>query len=74
VGLVLFAVGLTFIAVDICLFWANDHNTPLWLNLACLTAPAGFVIAMWAGLRTGREEQREALRAVNAAAAEHMAD
>jgi hypothetical protein len=64
-GLVLFVLGLVFIAVDICLFWANDHNTPLWLNLLCLAAPAGFAIAVWTGLRAGREEQRAALRAVN---------
>jgi peptidoglycan/LPS O-acetylase OafA/YrhL len=61
-GLVLFALGLVFIAVDVLPFFADDHNTPLWLNLACLLAPAGFAVAVWAGLRAGREEQRAALR------------
>jgi hypothetical protein len=74
-GLALFAIGVGFIAVDICLFWANDHNTPLWLNLACLAAPAGFAIAVWAGLRAGRKEQRAALRELDSSAAtEHVAD
>lgn len=61
-GLALFAVGLAFVAADIGLFWADDHNTPLWLNLACLAAPIGFLIAVWMGLRRGRDEQRAALR------------
>jgi cyanate permease len=65
VGLVLFVLGLAFVAVDIGLFWANDHNTPLWLNLCCLAAPAGFLIAVWTGLRQGRAEQRAALAALS---------
>jgi peptidoglycan/LPS O-acetylase OafA/YrhL len=62
VGLALFVLGLAFIAADVLPFFADDHDTPLWLNLACLLAPAGFAIAVWAGLRAGREEQRAALR------------
>jgi len=62
VGLALFVLGLAFIAADVLPFFADDHDTPLWLNLACLLAPGGFAIAVWAGLRAGREEQRAALR------------
>jgi hypothetical protein len=60
-GLVLFALGLAFIAVDVLPFFADDHNTPLWLNLSCLLAPAGFAIAVWSGFRAGQAEQRAAL-------------
>jgi hypothetical protein len=63
-GLVLFAVGLVFIAVDVLPFFADVHNRPLWLNLACLLAPLGFAVAVWAGLRAGRAEQRAAARDV----------
>jgi len=62
IGLALFVLGLGFIAADVLPFFAADHDTPLWLNLACLLAPAGFAVAVWAGLRNGREEQRAALR------------
>ena len=62
VGLVLFILGLVFIAVDVLPFFAGDADTPLWLNLACLLAPLGLVIAVWAAVRTGRAEQRAALR------------
>lgn len=62
VGLGLFVIGLGFIAVDVLPFFAGDHNTPLWLNLACLLAPFGFAIALWSALRAGRDEQRSALR------------
>jgi uncharacterized membrane protein YhdT len=62
IGLVLFAAGLVFIAVDVVPFFAGDRNTPLWLNLACLLAPLGFALAVWTALRTGRDEQRAALR------------
>ncbi|MGH8959950.1 MAG: hypothetical protein ACRDWT_01880 [Jatrophihabitantaceae bacterium] len=64
VGLVLFALGLLFIAADVLPFFADDRNRPLWLNLACLLAPIGFALAVWAGLRAGREDQRAALRAL----------
>jgi hypothetical protein len=60
-GLVLFAIGIVFVAIDVVPFFADDHNTPLWLNLACLAAPAGFVLALWGVLRRGRADQRRAL-------------
>ena len=63
-GLALFALGLVFVAVDVLPFFFDHHNTPLWLNLACLLAPVGFGIAVWSGLSTGRAEQREAARSV----------
>jgi uncharacterized membrane protein YhdT len=66
VGLVLFVVGLVFIAVDVLPFFVGDHNSPLWLNLACLAAPIGFAIAIWSALSRGRAAQREALRELDA--------
>jgi len=64
-GTWLFVLGLGFIAADIIWFWTGAHNTPLWLNLACLLAPIGFAVAVWSGLAAGRAEQREALRALS---------
>ena len=61
VGAALFAVGVVFIAIDVFPFFFGAHNRPLWLNLACLAAPAGLVVAVWSGLRRGRAEQRAAL-------------
>jgi uncharacterized membrane protein YhdT len=62
VGLALFVLGLVFIAVDVLPFFAGDSDTPLWLNLACLLAPLGLAIAIGSAIRTGRAEQRAALR------------
>ena len=64
VGLVLFVLGLIFVIIDVTPFFFDHHNTPLWLNLACLLAPAGFGIAVWSGLASGRSDQRAAARAV----------
>ncbi len=57
----LFVLGLGFIAADVLPFFDDDHNRPLWLNLACLLAPLGFAIAVGTGLRAGRAEQRRAV-------------
>lgn len=62
VGLAVFVLGLGFIAADVLPFFDGGHNRPLWLNLACLLAPLGFAIALWSGLRVGREDQRAAAR------------
>jgi uncharacterized membrane protein YhdT len=62
VGIVLFVLGLGFIAADVVPLFFHDTDRPLWLNLACLLAPAGFAVAMWAGLRAGQAEQRAAVR------------
>jgi uncharacterized membrane protein YhdT len=59
---VLFGIGVAFIVVDVLPFFDHDTDRPLWLNLACLLAPAGFALAVWAGLRAGRAEQRAAVR------------
>ncbi|WP_375480771.1 hypothetical protein [uncultured Jatrophihabitans sp.] len=59
-GVALFVVGLAFIAIDVLPFFAGDHNTSLWLNLACLLAPLGFAITVWSGVRGGRADQRAA--------------
>jgi uncharacterized membrane protein YhdT len=66
VGLLLFVVGLIFIAIDVFPFFVGDHNSPLWLNLACLAAPIGFAIAIWSALSNGREDQRQAVRDLEA--------
>lgn len=68
----LFVLGLGFVVADVVPFFAGDTDRPLWLNLACLLAPIGFVIAVWAGLRTGRAQQRAALQRLSESG--HMAD
>ncbi|MDT4937132.1 MAG: hypothetical protein QOG80_803 [Pseudonocardiales bacterium] len=65
VGIGLFAVGLIFIAVDVVPFFLGDRDRALWLNLACLLAPAGFAVAVWSGFRAGRDEQRAVVREVS---------
>lgn len=60
IGLALFALGVIFIFVDVIPFFFAVHNRPLWLNLACLLAPGGFALAVGAGIRRGRAEQRAA--------------
>ncbi|MGN6605699.1 MAG: hypothetical protein ACTHMS_01625 [Jatrophihabitans sp.] len=72
IGLVLFVLGLVFIAIDVLPFFVDDHNRPLWLNLLCLLAPIGGAMAVGSALRAGREEQREAVR--RAAAQRPLAD
>ena len=67
VGIALFVLGLVFVAIDVLPFFFDDHNTPLWLNLACLLAPIGFGTAIWSGLAAGRAEQRAALAATREA-------
>lgn len=66
IGLALFALGLVAIAVDVLPFFADDHDRPLWLSLACLLAPLGFALAVGSALRSGRAEQRAALRELDA--------
>ena len=73
VGLLMFLAGLVFIAVDVLPFFDGVHNQPLWLNLACLLAPAGFGLAIWGGLRAGRAEQRAAAREIRGGEIESMA-
>ncbi len=62
VGLALFVAGLVFIAIDVLPFFFGDHNRPLWLNLACLLAPAGFAVVTISVFRSGRRAQRQALQ------------
>jgi uncharacterized membrane protein YhdT len=72
VGIALFVLGLGFIVADVVPFFTGDSNRPLWLNLACLLAPLGFAIVLWAGLRAVRVQQRDALAQL--ADAGHVAD
>jgi uncharacterized membrane protein YhdT len=60
-GLALFALGAMFVLVDVLPFFAGVTNRPLWLNLACLAAPAGLILAVTAAVREGRADQRRAL-------------
>jgi len=66
VGVALFVVGLVAIVVDVLPFFDGRHNTALWLNLLCVLAPIGFILAVWSVLRAGRREQREAVRRLGA--------
>jgi hypothetical protein len=61
-GLALFVLGLAFAAVTVLPFFLGEHDRPLWLNLGCLLAPIGFALAVTGAFRTGRADQRAALR------------
>jgi hypothetical protein len=64
-GFALFVLGLLFVAVTVLPFlFGGGHDRPLWLNLGCLLAPAGLVLAVTAAVRAGRADQRAAARAV----------
>jgi uncharacterized membrane protein YhdT len=65
IGSALFVLGVGFIAADVVPVFFARHDRPLWLNLACLLAPVGFALALWSGLRTGRQQQRSAVREVD---------
>jgi len=61
IGLALFVLGLVAIAIDVLPFFAGDENRPVWLNAACMLAPIGFGVVVWAVVRAGRATQRRAL-------------
>ncbi len=65
VGLALFLVGLVFLAATVVPFFFGDHNQSVWLNVGCMLAPIGFVIAVVGVVRTGRADQRAAVRALD---------
>jgi uncharacterized membrane protein YhdT len=60
VGVTLFIVGVVFIAIDVLPFLFGTNDRPLWLNLACMAAPAGFVLAIVGAWRQGRTVARAA--------------
>ncbi|SDI96932.1 hypothetical protein SAMN05444157_1051 [Frankineae bacterium MT45] len=62
VGLALFAVGVLFIVINVIPFFFGVTDRPLWLNLACLLAPAGLVTAVVSTWRSGRAAARQAAR------------
>jgi len=62
IGFVLFVIGLVFLAIVVLPFFLGDDNRPLWLNLCCLLAPLGFIVALTGTVRAGRADQRAALR------------
>lgn len=64
IGLALFVLGLLFVVGDVIWWFSGGHDSPVWLNVLCMLAPAGFLVAVWSALRAGRAEQRAALRDV----------
>jgi hypothetical protein len=60
IGFVLFGVGLLFLLVTVLPFFWGSHDRPVWLNLGCMLAPAGFVIAITGAFRAGQADQRAA--------------
>ena len=62
IGFALMAVGLVFLAIVVIPFFFGDHNRPVWLNVACMLAPIGFVVIIVSVVRAGRNDQRQALR------------
>lgn len=62
-GFALFAVGLLFAAATVLPFFFGEHNRSLWLNLGCMLAPLGLIMAVTGAVRAGRADQRAALAA-----------
>jgi hypothetical protein len=60
VGFILFGVGLVFLVTTVVPFFFHDHNRPVWLNVGCMLAPAGLLLAIAGVVRAGRSEQRNA--------------
>ena len=60
IGFGCFLVGLAFLIVVVVPFFFGDHNRPVWLNVGCMLAPIGFVIAVVGAVRAGRADQRRA--------------
>jgi len=72
-GFALFALGLLFVAVTVLPFlFGGGQDRPLWLNLGCLLAPAGLVLAVTSAVRAGRADQRAAVRAVETGRADRL--
>lgn len=54
VALALFAVGVVAVVAVFALFAAGRRDLPLWLNAACLLAPAGLALALVAAVLRAR--------------------
>jgi len=63
IGFILFAVGLVFVLITVLPFFLGAGNRPLWLNLGCLLAPIGLVVAVTGAVRAGTADQRAARQA-----------
>lgn len=61
VGAALFVIGLVFLVVTVLPFFWGDHNRSVWLNVGCMLAPVGFVLAIVGVIRAGRAEQRSTM-------------
>jgi len=53
------------VLITVLPFFFGDGDRPLWLNLGCLLAPIGLVVAVTGAVRTGRADQRAARQAVD---------
>lgn len=56
-GIGLFLVGLLVVLVTVLPFLVGAQKQPLWLDLACLSAPLGLALAL-AGLARGARDVR----------------
>lgn len=56
-GIGLFVIGLLVVLVTVVPFLFGAHKRPLWLDLACLTAPVGLALTL-AGLCRGTRDVR----------------
>jgi integral membrane protein len=59
-GLVLFAIGLLAVVLTFADYALGHDNRPLWQNLLCVLAPAGFGLALIGLVRDGRAQARTA--------------
>ncbi|MBP2475019.1 putative membrane protein YhdT [Crossiella equi] len=57
VAIALFAIGIAAVAGVFGLFASGYTELPLWLNLACLLAPAGLALGAFAVFRQSRKDR-----------------
>ncbi|HEY9388371.1 MAG TPA: hypothetical protein VIR27_01220 [Mycobacteriales bacterium] len=62
-GLGLFVTGLVLVLVTVVPFLFGAHERPLWLDLACLSAPIGLVLTLTGLARGARDARRAVLTA-----------
>lgn len=63
--MILFGLGLIAIAADMILFASGSHDLPLWLNLACVLAPAGLGVGLLGVVLENRKSARAAAKILN---------
>ncbi|HEY9472940.1 MAG TPA: hypothetical protein VIS06_03705 [Mycobacteriales bacterium] len=62
-GIGLFLTGLLVVLVTVVPFLFGAHERPLWLDLACLSAPVGLALALTGLARGARDARRHAVLA-----------